>query len=57
MKIENRDKMNQVIGMLYAIETVSDEENICLTAHDARVLLVEILISDRPLMIKEEGGQ
>lgn len=55
MKIENRDKMNQVIGMLYAIETVSDEESICLAAHDARVLLVEILISDRPLMIKEEG--
>lgn len=55
MKIEDRDKMNQVVGMLYAIETVSDEDGICSVAHDARVLLVKILDSDRQLMIKEDG--
>ncbi len=55
MEIENRDKMNQVVGMLYAIETVSEEDGVCSVAHDARVMLVDILDSDRSLMIKEDG--
>lgn len=55
MKIENRDKMSQAVGMLYAIETVSDEDGICSVAHDARLLLLEIMDSDKPLMIKEDG--
>ena len=59
MKIEDRDKMNQVIGMLLAIETIAHEDGISdgisTMAHDAGFLLGEILNSDRPLMIKEEG--
>ena len=55
MKIEDRDKMNQVIGMLLAIETIAHEDGISTVAHDAGFLLGEILNSDRPLMIKEEG--
>ena len=55
MKFEDRDTMNQVIGMLYAIETVSDEDGTCSVAHDARVMLVDILDNDRQLMIKEDG--
>lgn len=55
MKLEDRDTINQVIGMLYAIESVSDEDGICSVVHDARVMLVDILNSDRQPMIKEEG--
>lgn len=55
MEINNRDKMNQAVGMLCAIETVSDEDGICSVAHDVRVLLVEILDSEKPQMIKEDG--
>lgn len=55
MEIDNRDIINQVIGMLYAIETVSNEDGICSVAHDARIMLVDIMIRDRQPMIKEEG--
>lgn len=56
MKLEDRDKLNQVIGMLLAIETITNEDGISTVAHDAGFLLGEIILdSDRPLMIKEEG--
>lgn len=54
MKLKDRDKMNQVIGMLLAIETITNEDGISMVAHDAGFLLGEILDSERPTMIKEE---
>lgn len=63
MKLEDRDKMNQVIGMLLAIETIAEtiahedgiSDGISTVAHDAGFLLGEILNSERPLTTKEEG--
>lgn len=46
MKIENRDAMNQVIGMLYAIECVADEDGICAVANKAKNTLIDVLEND-----------
>lgn len=55
MKLEDREKLNQVIGVLLAIETMTDEDGISTAAREAGFLLKEILDSDRLFMSKEEG--
>lgn len=55
MKIENRDRLNNIKGIAHSIGVFTDQPEIADIAREMIETIDRILDSDRPLMIKEEG--
>ena len=55
MKIENRDRLNNIKGIAHSIDVFTDQTEISDLAREMIETIDIILDSDRPLMIKEEG--
>lgn len=55
MKIENRDRLNNIRGIAHSIDVFTDQTEISDLAREIIEAIDRILDSDRPLMIKEEG--
>jgi hypothetical protein len=55
MKIENRDRLNNIKGIARSIDVFTDQTEVSDLAREMIETIDRILDSDRPLMIKEEG--
>ena len=55
MKLEDRDRLNNIRGIARSIEVFTDQVEVIDLAHEMVETIDRILDSDRPLMIKEEG--
>ena len=55
MKLENRDRLNNIKGIAHSIDVFTDQTEISDLAREINETIDKILDSDRPLMIKEEG--
>ena len=55
MKIENRDRLNNIRGIAHSIGVFTDQIEVSDLVREMIETIDRILDSDRPLMIKEEG--
>ena len=55
MKIENRDRLNNIRGIAHSIDVFTDQTEVADLAREIIEIIDRILDSDRPLMIPEEG--
>ena len=55
MKLEDRDRLNNIRGIARSVEVFSDQIEVSDLAREMIEIIDRILDSDRPLMIKEEG--
>jgi hypothetical protein len=54
MKIENRDRLNNIRGIAHSIDVFTDQTEVSDLAREMIETIDRILDSDRPLMSKEE---
>ena len=55
MKLEDRDRLNNIRGIAHSIDVFTDQTEVADLAREIIEIIDRILDSDRPLMIKEEG--
>ena len=55
MKIENRDRLNNIRGIARSIDVFTDQTEVADLAREMIETIDRILDSERPLTTKEEG--
>lgn len=55
MKLENRDRINNIKGIARSIDVFTDQTEVADLAREMIETIDRILDSERPLMTKEEG--
>ena len=55
MKLEDRDRLNNIRGIAHSIDVFTDQTEVSDLACKIIEIIDRILDSDRPLMIPEEG--
>ena len=55
MKLEDRDRLNNIRGIAHSIDVFTDQTEVSDLAREMIETIDRILDSDRPLMSKEEG--
>lgn len=55
MKIENRDRLNNIRGIAHSIDVFTDQTEVADLAREMIETIDRILDNERPPMVKEDG--